>query len=67
MAIRRLKPPAEWTEVRAADGTLIGRYGIRDGMITVRHLAGWQKTTMASAADANESLARIILSEPPPT
>jgi len=54
-------------EVKADDGTVIGRYGIQDGMITVCHSDGWEKTTMASAAGDNEGLARLILSEPPPT
>jgi hypothetical protein len=67
LAIGRLKRPSYWTEVKADDGTVIGRYGIQDGMITVCHSDGWEKTTMASAAGDNEGLARLILSEPPPT
>jgi hypothetical protein len=66
LAISRLKRPTDWTEVEADDGTMIGRYGIQDGMITVRHYDGWEKTTMASAAGDNKGLARLILSEPPP-
>ncbi len=63
MAIRRPKPPLEWNEVRADDGTIIGWYGIRDGMITVRHAGGGQKTTRAGPLEATPGLARLILSE----
>jgi hypothetical protein len=66
LAIRRPKRPTYWTEVKADNGKVIGRYGIEDGMITVCHSDGWEKTTTARAAGANEGLARIILSEPPP-
>jgi hypothetical protein len=66
LAIRRLKRPTDWIEVKAGDGMVIGQYGIQDGMITVRHPDGWEKTTTVSAAGDNKGLARLILSEPPP-
>ncbi len=69
MAIRHVKAPTEWTEIKADDGTVRGHYGVRDGVITVRHRDGWEKKTHvrpAAEAAENEGLARLILSEPPP-
>ena len=63
MAIRRPKPPPEWSEVRNDDGMVIGWYGVRDGTITVRHAGGGTKTTRAGPLEAVAGLARLILSE----
>jgi hypothetical protein len=66
MARKRPPLPLEWSEIRSDEGAVIGRYALRDGVIFVRHPDGWEKRTHASAGGANEGLARLILSEPPP-
>lgn len=61
------KEPLYWTEVRSGDGLLLlGSFAIDGRMIIVRHIDGWEKKTAKSAGGADEALARIILSEPPP-
>jgi hypothetical protein len=66
MARIRREAPREWMDVRSDDGTVIGSYAVRNVMITVRYPGGGQKVTTASAVGENVSLARLMLSEPPP-
>jgi hypothetical protein len=62
---RRREPPLEWTDVRSDDGTVIGSYVVRAGMITVRYRGGPQTRTIVSAACDHDDLARVMLSDLP--
>jgi hypothetical protein len=59
--------PLYWADVKSDDGTVLGSYAVDRGIIIVRSATGWEKKTHSSAGGSNEGLARLILSEGPPT
>ena len=63
MSSKRRQPPLEWNEIRSAEGAVIGRYAVHNGMITVQHPSGGEKTTHIGPPNAVSGLARLMLSE----
>jgi hypothetical protein len=61
------KEPLHWNEVKSDSGELLGTYAIDGTIIIVRSAKGWEKQTGKSGANDNDGLARLILSEGPPT
>jgi hypothetical protein len=65
---RKTKPKAllYWIDVMEGD-ELLGCYAIDGSMLIVRSYKGWQKETGISGVGDDETLARMILLEAPPT
>ncbi len=65
--LKKPKPPLIWIDVAGSDEMSLGRYAVDGRMIVVQSRQGWEKTTQLGNPEAQAGLARLMLSEAPPS
>lgn len=64
---RKPVSPLEWRDIYGEDGMVLGHYTVDGGMIVVQSAQGWEKHTQLGDQAAQAGLARLIVSEAPPS